>query len=82
MGNYEGFSQVPEAFVVTLEKGIYRQTELYEKEGKLFAKQKGGYIVLFNDGKTSVPSVKWEGINGAGYKKKSTYGRLEIDHEA
>lgn len=80
--NAMGFNIVEGAFVVTLEKGVWRQVDLFEREGKIFAKQKGGFIALMNNGTTSVPTVKWHGINGLGFKKKSAYGVLEVQDES
>lgn len=79
----EPFTCIEGAFVITSAKGVDRQVDLYEREGKLFAKQCGGFIRLMNDGKTSIASVSWRGINGCGFSTRpSVWMQVEISDEA
>lgn len=77
------FGKVEGAFVITIERGVYRQVDLYERKGKAFAKQKGGFISIMDGGKTSVPSVAWKDIGNADLilKPKGWYGQVEVKNE-
>lgn len=58
------FSIVEAGKVIISERGIYRQVELYERAGTLFAAFKGGFVRLLARNLTTVPHVKWEAIEG------------------
>jgi hypothetical protein len=54
------FQQIPDGLVITLQKGIYRQTPLFQRAGNVYAKIGSGFIRLYKNGGTSVPSISWK----------------------
>ena len=77
MSEYQGFSVVEGAMVITFSSGVYRQVGIYEKNRLLFAKHGSGYIALNNDGKTSHPNTKWKDIQGVTFSAKpGGFGQL------
>ena len=72
-----GFGEIEGSFVITWEKGVYRQVPIFERDGNLFAKQKGGFIMLIDSLKTSHPLVRWKEISGVDHKV-GKFGYLEI----
>ncbi|GLS29925.1 hypothetical protein SAMN04488498_110193 [Mesorhizobium albiziae] len=64
------FSIVEAGKVIISERGIYRQVELYERSGALFAAFKGGFVRLLARGLSTVPYVKWEAIEGIAYNEE------------
>lgn len=53
------FSPVDEGFVIIKSGGIYCQTTLHKRGGRLYAKKGGGFVRLMGHGDTSHPSTKW-----------------------
>lgn len=66
------FSTVPEGQVVTLNRGVYRQSQLFVRDGKLYAKYGAGYVRLHQGGSSSLPNMRWLEIDaGDGSYKES-----------
>lgn len=64
--------------VVLYRKGTFRQSEVYQRNGELFAKHSGGFIRLLHGGHTSLPDMMWEDLHiSAGYSK-GPLGRLVL----
>ncbi len=61
------FSRVEEGQVIISDRGLYRQVDLYERNGTLFAAVKGGFVRLLGREGTTVPSIKWLAIEGVEY---------------
>lgn len=57
------FTAVPEAQAIVHARGVYRQVPLFEREGRLYAKQGTGFVRLFQGGATSAPAVRWAEID-------------------
>lgn len=64
------FSIVETGKVIISERGVYRQVDLYERAGALFAGFKGGFVRLLGRGGTTVPHVKWDAIEGIKYHEE------------
>lgn len=47
------FKQVDGESAVVVESGVYKQTDLYSRDGYLYAKAGGGFVRLYADGSTS-----------------------------
>jgi hypothetical protein len=69
------FVVIPEAQAIIHSRGVYRQVPLFERGGRLYAKQGSGFVRLFQGGGTSCPAVKWAEIDpGEGsYAEQSGY---------
>jgi len=63
------FSIVEGGKVIISERGIYRQTDLYERSGTLFAAFRGGFVRLLCRENTTAPHVKWSAIEGVVYRE-------------
>lgn len=48
---------------IIIEKGVFRQVDLYERGGQLFAKMGGGFIRLMSDGSTTKASARLDTIS-------------------
>lgn len=59
----ERFHKVDEGAVITLSKGVWRQSDLYRRECNLYAKHGAGFIRLFKGGGTSIPTVSWKALD-------------------
>jgi hypothetical protein len=56
--------RIDEGQVIISDRGIYRQVDLYERGGQLFAAHKDGFVRLLDRENTTVPSVTWKAIEG------------------
>ena len=63
------FTVVEGGKVITVEKGVYRQSDLYERAGQLYAQHRTGFARLLTKGVTTVPNVRWDAIEGVEYKE-------------
>lgn len=64
------FSIVEGGKVIISQRGVYRQTELYERSGTLFAAfGVNGFVRLLSRENTTVPHVKWVAIEGVEYQE-------------
>lgn len=61
------FSIVEGGVVIINDRGLYRQVDLYERAGMLFAGYKDGFIRLLGRENTTVPTIKWDAIEGVEY---------------
>lgn len=48
--------------VRNVKNGVFKQANLYERGGELYAGMLGGFVRLMKDGRTSNPNVLWEDI--------------------
>jgi hypothetical protein len=61
---------------VLVERGVYKQADLYQRDAHLYAKSSGGFVRLCADGSTSKPTVRLETLSFDGALFKDTFGRL------
>lgn len=69
------FHQVPDAHIILASKGVYRQTAVFTRNGRLYAKYGSGFIGLRQqDNGTTVPNVRWEHVEGVEYVFEAPFG--------
>lgn len=59
------FTVIDEVNVITVCKGVYRQVAAYRRQktkGKyyVYAKHGSGYVILYENGTTSNPNIRWD----------------------
>lgn len=60
------FTLVEDARAILLVRGVYRQADVYTREGgRYYAKWGAGFVRLLRHNCTSVPSIRW--IEGEGF---------------
>lgn len=47
------FKKIEGEGAIVVERGIYKQVELYERDGFIYAKAAGGFVKIMADGSTS-----------------------------
>ena len=57
------FTAIPEGQAITHTKGVYRQSPIFQRGGKIYARHGAGYVRLMQGGSTSAPSVRWAEID-------------------
>lgn len=73
------FHVMPDSFAVLVSKrGVYRQARLYRRGDEVFAGHSGGFIRLCHGGGTSVPDVRWDGMESEAVFVVGRLGRLEV----
>lgn len=73
----ERFHVIEDAAVILRSKGVYRQAKAYKRGIGLYAGYGNGFIRLYKNGGTSLPSVSWEGHDGP-QTTYDTLGRAEV----
>jgi hypothetical protein len=58
------FSVVNDAFVVLRSRGVFRQSKVFQRDGRLYAGYGNGFVQLRRDNATSVPTMTWDYIEG------------------
>lgn len=58
------FHVVDGAQAILHSKGVFRQTAVFHREGRIYAKWGGGYVRLGAANSTSVPHVSWRALDG------------------
>ncbi len=61
---------------VVVDKGVYRQCDLYERNGYLYAKIGTGFIRLFENASTSKATTRLETLSVEGEFHRDAQGRL------
>jgi len=59
------FHVIDDATVILRARGVFRQTKVFARGEEIYAAQGNGFIRLFKDGGTSVPSISWIDIDVA-----------------
>ncbi len=57
------FQSVTDGKAILLNKGVYRQVDLYRRGANLYAKNGNGFIRLYPNQGTSVPSIVWRDLD-------------------
>lgn len=81
--NVAPFKVMEGTFVIIKQRGVVKQLPLYERQGYLYAKIAGGYILLMNDGTTSKDQVSWNGTGGikVEFMQTECWGGVRIESE-
>lgn len=64
------FHRVEDSFAVLLKSGVYRQSELFERNDFLYAAHGTGFVKLQQNGHTTVPEILWDSIDGIKYRSE------------
>jgi len=70
------FKHVEGESAVIVTSGIYKQVDVYMRNGALYAKDGGGFIRLYADGATTKARTRLETISWEGTLFKDRLGRL------
>lgn len=70
------FQQVEGEAAVLVENGIYRQCDLYTRDGFLYAKAAGGFVRLMSDGSTTKAKLRLDHMTWSGPLHRDALGRL------
>lgn len=73
------FSIIEGAACVLQSGGVYRQAEVYQRDGGLYAKHGSGFIRLYVKGTTSVPKTVVETLHLEEALFVDEFGRLTIN---
>lgn len=57
------FHEIPDGVAILKKGGVYKQTQLFHRDGRVYASAQGGYVRLGVHG-TSVPSLSVDAIDG------------------
>lgn len=57
------FHIIDDAAVILRSRGVYRQAKVFVRGDGLFAGHGGGFVRLYTNGGTSVPTLSWEDID-------------------
>ena len=58
-----GFVKLEGEFAITTSRGVYKQADLYERNGYLYVKHGSGFIMLTAQGGTSTDKVRLDELN-------------------
>ena len=61
---------------ILVENGVYRQVELFTRDGYLFAKLGSGFVRLMADGSTSKAKVRLDFMTWDGALARDAFGKL------
>jgi hypothetical protein len=70
------FQQVEGEAAVLVENGVYRQCDLYTRDGYLYAKVGSGFVRLMADGATTKAKLRLDHMSWTGDLKRDPLGRL------
>jgi hypothetical protein len=73
------FTQIEGEAAILVQKGVYKQVDLYRRDGALYAKASGGFIKLFADGSTTSAATRLDTLSYDGPLFKDPLGRLLVD---
>lgn len=69
----EAFLPISDSRVILRQSGVYKTAQLFENDGKLFAKSSGGFIRLHPGNTTSHKSITWQDA-------RIQDGQIEVSH--
>lgn len=70
------FKQVEGEAAVLVEGGIYKQVDVYTRDGFLYAKVSGGFVRMMADGSTTKAKMRLEFMSFDGALCRDKLGRL------
>lgn len=70
------FKQVEGVACVLVSRGVFKQTDIYIRDGYLYAKSGGGFIRLHRDASTTQSSVRLDHMSFDGDLFADAFGRL------
>ena len=72
------FKQIQGENAIIVRSGVYRQCDLYERAGEIFARVGNGFVRLYADGSTSQPKTSITVLAFNGNLFADRLGRLTI----
>lgn len=66
---------------VIVENGVFKQTDVYTRDGQLFAKLGSGFVRLMADGATTKSRCRLDALSWSGPLYSDTFGRLYASKE-
>lgn len=70
------FQQIEGEAAVIVERGVYRQVDVYQRDGYLYAKFGSGFVRLYADGSTTKAHCRLDTLSFEGALYKDALGRL------
>lgn len=70
------FSIVEAGKVIISDRGVYSQVDLFERGANLYAGYRKGFVRLLARNLTTVPTVKWDAIEGVAYREEYNGAKL------
>lgn len=70
------FKHVEGEACVLVENGVYRQCDLYTRDGYLYAKTSGGFVRLYADGATTKAKMRLDHMSWDGALCRDNLGKL------
>lgn len=74
-----GFRKLDGEFAITKQDGVFRQADVYERNGYLFVAHGNGFVQLQSTGGTSSPKVNLDELNMTTPVAMNPTGRLCIE---
>lgn len=75
------FQQIEGEAAIIVERGVYKQVDLYQRDGVLYAKAAGGFIRLMVDGSTTKAHCRLETISLATLRRDAVGRLCSEDHQ-
>lgn len=73
------FQKVEGDAAIIVENGVYKQVDLYTRDGRLYAFSGGGYVRLYADGSTTKAKCRLDFLSSERALFKDYLGRLCTD---
>ena len=70
------FQQVEGEAIVLVSNGVYKQVDIYKRDGYLYAKAGGGFVRLNSDGSTTKAKTRIDTMTWTGALYRDGLGRL------
>ena len=72
------FSPIPEGQAIILNRGVYRQSAVFSRAGKVYAKYGAGFVRLMQGRTSSHPNIRWIDIDTGDTKTVERHGYLTV----
>ena len=73
------FTIIEDGHAILLQRGVYKQTTLFERHARVYARHAGGFIGLRKDHGTTVPSIRCEHVEAAEQFAFDELGRMIVE---
>lgn len=70
------FTIIEDQVILRSTRGVYKQAKLATRGEFLYAATAGGFVMLYANGTTSSPTLRWEEIEGIENYRSGRLGRL------
>lgn len=72
------FTVIDDQVILRTSRGVYKQAKLALREGHVYAKIPGGFVLLSGNGTTSHPDYRWVGMDTTLAMASGSLGRLIV----